>query len=678
LQFGVSLSWIGAFARMDAILRIVGNDDGPPARPLDAIIDDVEIRDKPQQRGFVHTVLARAGKEKKRLFGLVSLGLETKFGDFTKNKINAMNDKYAVRMTDIINLTQKPTCQRRTAIAMRGQYKRWTPSAILRACFGNGWSQQRLSSRNVQATSLKGAADFYRAGANHIGKMRQAVAFKYMGLMTKHLDEVVVNVALCILEISFDESEQSTRIGDEVGRFTMMMMHCKMKLFFEDGREHAIQVPLPPAFLSNTKTETLLNVLRARLPLSVQKLVDRAVLTVIWIGSDSARSCLKVGRHATSMANVLLIRPHGAEPFLRGLLVGHGRCLMHQVGIVMGKVFKKLNLLNPMFCGCCLMQKGGSKALVRNAVKARFRCIEISFSGSAPPPGNKEYLLSLFAQLNQADNDTNILIRDSQYDPTPIGVYKKRIEARERLSRNLAHSEFRDGKITKLRHDCPVGCHSSPEEAKAEIEADIDTSHLSNTLGVPALNRWVKLFKPLAWWLVGTKLGYMTAGIDDLMEDMESVGQLLDVEAYAIGDADTHAKKQQARFRRLRAWLKDKNTADFQSIGSVVISPLVAVMGVFFSNMRVGKQTMGRLDFCIPSRNPGVKVIMQYFVYLRSLDHPFWLAVVGVGDWTSRLQGLVAGSVFEIIAELFMRRRLFSEIPVSETLIFGDFGDITR
>jgi hypothetical protein len=343
-----------------------------------------------------------------------------------------------------------------------------------------------------------------------------------------------------------------------------------------------------------------------------------------------------------------------------------------------GQGFQEVELVEPNVLRMLPHAEGWEQSFGEKRREGQVSLYRDQFQWFCPPPGNKEYLLSLFAQLNQADNDTNILIRDSQYDPTPIGVYKKRIEARERLSRNLAHSEFRDGKITKLRHDCPVGCHSSPEEAKAEIEAYIDTSHLSNTLGVPALNRWVKLFKPLAWWLVGTKLGYMTAGIDDLMEDMESVGQLLDVEAYAIGDADTHAKKQQARFRRLRAWLKDKNTADFQSIGSVVISPLVAVMGVFFSNMRVGKQTMGRLDFCIPSRNPGVKVIMQYFVYLRSLDHPFWLAVVGVGDWTSRLQGLVAGSVFEIIAELFMRRRLFSEIPVSETLIFGDFGDITR
>eukprot|EP00969_Alexandrium_andersonii_P106074 4679592-Alexandrium_andersonii.AAC.1 len=56
------------------------------------------------------------------------------------------------------------------------------------------------------------------------------------------------------------------------------------------------------------------------------------------------------------------------------------------------------------------------------------------------------------------------------------------------------------------------------------------TAHLAMHVQVPALNRWLKLYSPLAFWHVGTCLNYAHVGFQVLKARMPTDASFLDVD----------------------------------------------------------------------------------------------------------------------------------------------------
>ena len=60
----------------------------------------------------------------------------------------------------------------------------------------------------------------------------------------------------------------------------------------------------------------------------------------------------------------------------------------------------------------------------------------------------------------------------------------------------------------RLVHCCRYGCCASREECVEKLMSSIDTLLLCWLPKVPALNRWTRLYQPLAWWTVA--FGFFT------------------------------------------------------------------------------------------------------------------------------------------------------------------------
>lgn len=500
LLLGMSLADI-----IDTVDRPKNEPTAASPSSLRDVIDIVEPRDTIKHKGWHHMRIMRLSKEVAFWKDKFVNGVNKFVGDHIAPKVQRFNSCFAVRTSDLMTLNHELGIRRNksgTGVRGRGEYRRWTPSGVLRACFGRGWAApserniaRRLNGkkppqrRNVAASSATAIADHYDACATHVQRLKQAVAYHYVKEEIRCL-QAAAPCDVCVLKVTFDESEQLASIDDEAGIFSMMMVHVTIKQIFGDNHVKTHHIALPPAFVANTDAPTLLNAILTRLPAPLEWLCR--MCRVLWImpGSDSARSCLKVGRHFAFLANAGKRNVGGGVMRLSGTLSLHGRCLMHMLGVCAATLMTDLRVISPMFCGCCLLQKGGTRKMIKDtAHKCIQRGLEIVFDEPDAPRDNQPYLRSVLQQLDYADEPTNILLHDGVAPPEPTGARLRRRNAMDRLSKNLAHSTIEHGRITKYRHGCRLGCHASRQEAVDEINADIDEVQLNKGIGVPALNR---------------------------------------------------------------------------------------------------------------------------------------------------------------------------------------------
>ena len=588
-------------------------------------------------------------------------------------KIDKLNTSFAIRMRDILILDEQMNNECHdarqdrlaTSVKGKGQYRRWAPQAVLRATYGRPWAPASLDQlargtqprrRHMSASSASSVADFFEAGTSHINRTRQAVAFYYMTHAVRHL-ELQPHVDTVHMQVSFDTSEQFCDIEGDPGIYEMLMMHVDI-LFVGgalEGRKERVSIPVPPAFLYGCDASSCLNAILTRLPLSLEQLLRRCRVLWFAMGTDSHRACLKIARHFRRKARVeWRERPSGGRTFV-GLFFTHGRCMQHILGNIVGDLLRLLGVLSPMFCGCCLLQKGGTKRHLKKIVHRQVDDIDIDVVNDAPPE-HEAYLRALMRQMDHADDDLNALIYDQRLHVGDRAEgRRKRAAARDRLSRNLAHSDINaQGRITKLRHGCKLGCHPSRQEAVKEIKADLDEVQLDVCIGVPAINRWLKLHKPNAYWENASQFGYVSDAIHEIVEVNDDLDPMVDADTFGIGTENTFHKKKQRRFRCVDGWLSTPDTGQRLGVGSVIISPILQHMGYFFNEAKGDVVSKGLLPFCVIETSPAVKVIQHFFDLLgREMDE-FWLPVRGPQPWSAATYGMVSSQIEKVIARIYL------------------------
>jgi hypothetical protein len=113
------------------------------------------------------------------------------------------------------------------------------------------------------------------------------------------------------------------------------------------------------------------------------------------------------------------------------------------------------------------------------------------------------------------------------------------------------------------------------------------------------LVRWVKLFKPLAYFSVGTTMGYLPEAFGRVCQPSTAPLVLSDADLFGIGDEDTYAKKRERRFQSSWRWLIAQDSAMKQSVGATLLIPLVSMMGRFFAQSKFENSgEKGVLEFC--------------------------------------------------------------------------------
>lgn len=328
---------------------------------------------------------------------------KTQPSEIVLEQVKRHNRRFAVRSTDVIDLSLKKRRRQRqkTGVAGKGQSRKWTKAALQRACWGRGWrpvafrrirTKSRQQPRNAVATSQRGLADTFECSHSFICEIRDAVASKCLELQETKLRELG-SFDNIFLQIAFDESEQWAIVDNLKGIYNMMMVHARVHC----GDAAPLELAIPPAFVERSTATCMLRALSTGLPVKPADLCRQADVSVIGIVSDSAKACIKLGRSFLNKHCTLYWS--ATQNKLLGELSIHARCLMHQVALVVARLMKNIQVLCPMFCACCLMQKAGHVTTVKKATKKVLeRDLEIVYE--APPERNYFVLREIFRLLN--------------------------------------------------------------------------------------------------------------------------------------------------------------------------------------------------------------------------------------------------------------------------------------
>ena len=456
--------------------------------------------------------------------------------EHTQRQIDRVNRRFAVRKRDVIDLrARKPPKVKKT-----GAYRRWLTTASLNCCFGHVIRRGgKNGSRRMTYLAMSGhsVCDVFEGGHTHVQHTMDAGALAVWTVQQERMRSLPF-ARLCIIKLTFDETETVVSMrGDGQSVRSLFMLHGEVRSFERmDGPGVQHQLMLPPAVLSNTKAECFWPALMSRLPDTLADIKRRCKCMALVIGSDSAKSCIKLGK---------VFRGRTAlTAGMDGCVSVWAPCLMHMAALCVFYVMKVHGVLVPLFCACVLMRQ--SKVFSAFVVRAELHVdkMDVVFEEPDGAEETRRYLVSLFAFLEQT--------RSTASDEDAGPRVRSRRQAAARLSKSLSASLVDGGKITELRHYCTYGCCSSEAEAVAKVKADFKLVLFDVAPDVPACNRWTKVYPPLCYWMVLMAFPFTVPALHEVAQvkcDLSEAAVFNDADEVGLGEEDTYHKRFRARFR---------------------------------------------------------------------------------------------------------------------------------
>ena len=444
-------------------------------------------------------------------------------------KIAKHNSAHAIRREDIIDVHER----RPRRLRGSGKWRAWLPSAILRACWGKQhglrfsrmrWKQPGRRTVAPSAGSSAMLAQSFEAAGGYIQQVRDAVAEHFMQLQKEGLQNLRRS-DIQFIEIAMDETELPTNVDFPAEAVHHMVVHV---IITRHRRREpmTIELTLPPALLESTSAEHLFAALVVRLPFTLHQLVGTSQKTVIFLNTDSAPSCLRLGRHLGTICPTL------PSP-----------CKMHQFAIALVSTVSSAGLTSAVFCGSLLLHRKRVVTRVRRELR---KCLGEHFKLRFTPASQEQQ-----KEVHDIMDLLKDLVVDSVQEPS---ARSKRFAAWKRLR------VFLVGPISagELWHYCPLGCHSSRQQAIDQLFDDLDEMFLKHPPVVPAWNKWGKILPPVMWFMGFVSL---SALLPDCMRrvcdavDEEALEPHLAADgddALLIGMDDAKAFKcqEQARFKK--------------------------------------------------------------------------------------------------------------------------------
>jgi hypothetical protein len=287
-------------------------------QPLDQMIDVVGAREKFANHGtkmmqnltLCHRLAASERREN-----------EPRISEHVCGQLRDHNERFAIRVTDIID----PNARKRPKFRGRGRSRKWVGPAVLRSVYGNGYTtstRKRKRASNTPghvdapatACSARATARFNRSSHKHVQSLRNACALRYMTAEGHALRRLPLATRGTIT-ISFDESEQPTWIDGQIGIYDMLVIHAELKWTAKaTGLTREYQITVPPAWLKDKTSDSILNSVLLRLPIPLEELKKKADIFTVLPNSDSARAMKKIGRKLKSSAK---LEKHIVEGHLR-------------------------------------------------------------------------------------------------------------------------------------------------------------------------------------------------------------------------------------------------------------------------------------------------------------------------------------------------------------------------
>ena len=243
--------------------------------------------------------------------------------------------------------------------------------------------------------------------------------------------------------------------------------------------------------------------------------------------TDSAKSCLKVGRHMGELVPTL-----------------HAPCRMHQLCLVLVAVMKRSGLMSALFCACNLLRKKRVQTRIRNNLLILVEARLIVDFDEGPTEEAKTEVKAALSFLEQAIASASLAEGEDAQSRS------KRLSALQRLRC------FLGGRISaiELRHHCPLGCHPSREACVKSCHADICEVLVWHQPPNPVWNIWTKIWPPVAWFASFILLNLLLPGaFDNILDQLQDDDYPMELaEAFLLNPDEKEAFKyrEAVRFRR--------------------------------------------------------------------------------------------------------------------------------
>lgn len=211
-----------------------------------------------------------------------------------------------------------------------------------------------------------------------------------------------------------------------------------------------------------------------RLGISWQRLKELAEHTVLLLNTDSAKSCMKLGRH---LQDVLPTLP---TP-----------CFMHQLCISMVAPLRLSGVLSPMFCATHLLRRKRLQQMLRQALRKRI--------------ANRSFFKVVYDRPDAVAKEEVRAILGLLHGTLSSGPdgFEGSAKRGTRLAALQSLQAFLAGLVRgmpTMSHYCPLNCHQCVQEAHAQCYDDLVALFFGHPPPVPALKKWGKLWPPIAWF----------------------------------------------------------------------------------------------------------------------------------------------------------------------------------
>lgn len=547
-------------------------------------------------------------------------------GANARRKIARFNQTRTVRPSDQIHI-DKP---RKAAKRPRGRFEKWTENGMLSAA----WISSDKHHRTTEASRVAGRAN--DGSHTYVSSVSGSIAHRYIQLQAAALQELPA-CRLGVLELAFDETEHTLKVGGTddddgvvVGGQQLFMFHSILTWILPNLDEQRHNITMPPLVLEDQTTESILAAIQLRFPVILADLVAKAKDFTIVVNSDSASACLRLSKIITQRPSLVVGN--------RVVHVLHPGCLMHQAALVCGEPLRWLKIVNNMFRAATWMKNGGIKKTVKREIAKE----TIKTVYDAPADCTEEEFATDMLKLLHWDLDVEDELTDILKHLTPDGLLKaidplaenkdtadkgdgkslRRQRART-LRKMWGGNWWSDRKVAK-RHPCLPGCCRTLAEAEGKAKRALWEGWYDTAISIPALNRWTKLYQPMAWMLFGLsihnvlgnamkrlldKRGHEVNDVNvDALERAAAAGPPDVADPAAPPSMDEYRKRERTRFCKTAKWLVQQHCRPNLASAVIVLRPMQQVLRKLFESVRVQHESFAStiVPFTTLETNPGV------------------------------------------------------------------------
>lgn len=542
-----------------------------------------------------------------------------------------------------------------------------TAAAMVRLCFGvrvlkppkarkprsAKMRRARSAIAHPASASSRMLASCFESGHGHIADVRACMAQYILHRQIASLNNVAVGSLLHrVINLAMDETEMQIFADKQQLIKSVCMLHARVRHRFANGECQQQELALPPAVLEDTTSQSLLGAIESRASFCFTNL--GAIPTVICFNSDKAKALLKLGRHLAAAANSSRTRLFMAM-----------NCMMHMMWAALSSALAALDLCSALYCASILLHRGNNMALLRTAVRAHIdKNLVVVFE--APAEDHSATNEAILRMLDAADHEFFEGVDDRE-DQVGAAIQKRR-DCRRSLSRACPGNWLVPAAFV---HYCSwsTGCNCRSRDEAVEYVFQLVLGAALQVLPViPALNRWNKLYGPIAWWLFACCFhGVIAAAVIEVKKktaDLESAGRILNImDLVAGGDDRTYQAVKCIRWGKTAKWIQKRTSAQRLLQAAHLMQPVLQYMGKSFYDARFDSDS-NIVPFLWKDTSPAERAIVFLCDKLEASDDDFWSALVGGTGWTESLMHSVGTLATAFMAGLALRCVFnFDEFP---------------